>query len=152
VAYRLSVGKPPYKQPLDKFNHVGSTIAHLLLYGLMILMRVTGYIFTGAGGHPLPFFGLFGWPSLVPKDRALSQLAGAFHYWGAWAICTILVVHVSAVAWHCWAKGDEVLARMLPARERHGPSADILAGGCGQVAKLADLVDVVATPEPETAL
>jgi len=46
VAYRLSVGKPPYKQPLHKFNQVGGTTAHLLLYGLMILMPVTGYIFT----------------------------------------------------------------------------------------------------------
>ena len=111
---RLIVGKPPYKQPLHRFNQVGSTTAHLLLYGLMILMPVTGYVFTGAGGHPLPFYGLFEWPSVVPKDKALSQLAGTFHYWGAWAICSVLIVHILAVVWHSLAKRDEVFGRMLP--------------------------------------
>ncbi len=115
VAYRLIVGKPPYQQPLPRFNRIGSTAAHLLLYGLMIFMPVSGYVFTGAGGHPLPFFGLFDWPNVVPKDKALSQFAGAFHYWGAWIICSVLIVHVLAVAWHSWIKKDEVLARMLPA-------------------------------------
>jgi cytochrome b561 len=115
VAYRLIVGKPPYQQPLHRFNQVGSTAAHLLLYGLMILMPVSGYVFTGAGGHPLPFFGLFEWPNIVPKDKALSQLAGVVHYWGAWTVCSVLAVHLLAVAWHRWIKKDEILARMLPA-------------------------------------
>ena len=115
VAYRLILGKPPYQQPLPRFNQLGSTAAHLLLYGLMILMPVSGYIFTAAGGHPLPFFGLFDWPNIAPKDKALSQLAGAFHYWGAWAICSVLILHLLAVAWHSWIKKDEILARMLPA-------------------------------------
>lgn len=113
VIYRLIVGKPPYKRPLPRFNQVGSTTAHLLLYGLMILMPVTGYIFTGAGGHPLPFYGLFEWPNVLPKDKALSQLAGAFHYWGAWAICSLLVVHVLAVVWHNRIKKNDILGRML---------------------------------------
>jgi cytochrome b561 len=119
MAYRLIVGKPPYEQPLSRFNRVGSTAAHWLLYGLMILMPVTGYVFTGAGGHPLPFYGLFEWPNVVPKDKALSQLAGAFHYWGAWAIGSVLIIHILAVVWHSLAKGDEVLGRMLPATSKH---------------------------------
>jgi cytochrome b561 len=60
----------------------------------------------------LPFFGLFEWPSLVPKDKMLSQLAGVLHYWGV--ICSVLALHVLAVAWHSWVKKDEVFARMLP--------------------------------------
>ena len=129
VAYRLIVGKPPCRQPLHRFNKVGSTTAHLLLYGLMILMPVTGYVFTGAGGHPLPFYGLFEWPSVVPKDKALSQLAGTFHYRGAWAICSVLIVHILAVVWHSLAKRDEVFGRMLPTTSkpsRRYPSTETL--------------------------
>jgi cytochrome b561 len=113
VAYRLIVGKPPYKQPLHRFNQIGSTTAHLLLYGLTILMPVTGYIFTGAADHPLPFYGIIEWPNIVPKDKALARLAGAFHYWGAWAICSVLIVHVLAVVWHHRIKKDDILGRML---------------------------------------
>jgi len=114
LSYRLTIGKPPYKQPLHTFNRVGSSAAHLLLYALMILMPISGYVFTGAAGRPLPFFGLFEWPSFVPKDKILSQLAGVFHYWGAWIICSVLALHVLAVAWHSWVKKDGVFARMLP--------------------------------------
>jgi cytochrome b561 len=128
VAYRLIVGPPPYKQPLRKFNQVGSMVAHWLLYGLMIFMPVTGYVFTGAGGHPLPFYGLFEWPSVVPKDKALSQLAGAFHYWGAWILCSVLAVHLSAVAWHHWAKRDEVLGRMLPTTSKRSAETSVSRG------------------------
>src|SRR5262249_10894587 len=78
LAYRLAVGKPPYREPLHRFNRVGSSAAHLFLYALMILMPISGYVFTGAAGRPLPFFGLFEWPSFVPKDTVLSKLAGVF--------------------------------------------------------------------------
>jgi cytochrome b561 len=114
LPYRLAIGKPPYRQSLHTFNRIGSSAAHLLLYALMILMPISGYVFTGAAGRPLPFFGLFEWPSLVPKDKVLSQLAGVFHYWGAWIICSVLALHVLAVAWHSWVKKDGVSARMLP--------------------------------------
>ena len=115
LAYRLAVGKPPYREPLHRFNRVGSSAAHSLLYALMILMPISGYVYTGAAGRPLPFFGLFEWPSFVPKDKVLSQLAGVFHYWGAWMICSVLALHVLAVVWHSWVKKDEVFARMFGA-------------------------------------
>src|SRR5262249_18355043 len=104
LAYRLAVGKPPYREPLHRFNRVGSSAAHSLLYALMILMPISGYVFTGAAGRSLPFFGLFEWPSFVPKDKVLSQLAGVFHYCGAWIICSVLALHVLAVVWHSWVK------------------------------------------------
>ena len=68
----------------------------------------------------MPFFGLSEWPSLVFKDKMLSQLAGVFHYWVAWIICSVLALDVLAVAWHSWVKKDEVFARMLPpSRDAH---------------------------------
>jgi len=93
---------------------VGGGVAHLFLYALMLFMPISGYLFTAAGGHPLPFFGLFERPSVVSKDKGLSQLAGIFHYWGAWVISSVLIIHVLAVVWHRCVKKDKVLARMLP--------------------------------------
>src|SRR5262245_20962438 len=47
LVYRLAVGKPRYREPLHRFNQVGSKAAHFLLYALMILMPISGYVFTG---------------------------------------------------------------------------------------------------------
>jgi cytochrome b561 len=116
LPYRWFVGEPPYKQPLGKLTYTARSAVHMLIYGLMIFMPVSGYIFSGAAGRSLPFFGLFEWPSIVPKDKVMSQLGGSFHYWGAWVICIALTLHVSAVAWHRWIRRDDVLVRMLRPR------------------------------------
>ncbi len=92
VTYRLIVGKPPYQQPLHRFNQVGSTAAHLLLYGLMILMPVSGYVFTGAGGHPLPFLAYLIGPTSCQRIR---------RYLNSLALFTIGALGPSAACWPC---------------------------------------------------
>ena len=67
-------------------------------------------------GHAAPWFGLFDWPSLVPRDAALGRAAGAVHLWLAWAFCAALALHISAALWHAFVRRDDVLARMWPAR------------------------------------
>jgi cytochrome b561 len=78
----------------------------------MLVMPVTGYIFSGAGGYSLPWFGLFAWPRVLPLDKSLAHLGQGLHYWSAWAIGAVLAAHIAAVGWHQWVKRDEVLSRM----------------------------------------
>ena len=80
----------------------------------MIFMPVTGYVYSAAGKHSLPWFGLFGFPNLAPYDEVLARAGQRFHYLGAWAIGLLLCAHLAAVVWHFLVKRDEVLARMAP--------------------------------------
>ena len=114
--YRQIVGEPPYRRPPGRWSHLAARTAHLALYALMIVMPVTGYVYSGAGGYSLPWFGLFSWPRLVPRDRRLSELGFDLHYWAAWLIGALVALHLLAVAWHVWIRRDEVLARMAPGR------------------------------------
>jgi cytochrome b561 len=118
VAFRLGWrairGEPEYRERPDALTHGAARIAHWALYALMIFMPVSGYIFSGAGGHDLPWFGLFSWPVLVPRDKPLASLAQQLHYAGAWTLGALLALHVLAVIWHSWIRRDEVLSRMWP--------------------------------------
>jgi cytochrome b561 len=114
VVYRPLRGEPEYREPPDALTHAAAQAAHWALYALMIFMPVTGYVFSAGGGHDLPFFGLFEWPSVVPRDRAMAQFAQGLHYAGAWMIGALLALHILAVIWHVWIRRDEVLARMWP--------------------------------------
>jgi cytochrome b561 len=116
VAWRLSVGAPPYSAALGVLSRVGAHTAHLALYALMIAMPVSGYLNSVAGGHDAPWFGLFEFPALIDKNEALAHRAGFAHYWFAWAIGALLALHFAAVAWHVWVKRDDVYARMGPTR------------------------------------
>ncbi|MBQ8101917.1 MAG: cytochrome b/b6 domain-containing protein [Afipia sp.] len=84
----------------------------------MIVIPVSGYLFSGAGGYSLPFFGLFSWTRIVPRDDILSKLGQTVHDWGAWAVYAMLLIHVAAVAVHEVFTPHSALARMLPGWKR----------------------------------
>ena len=109
---RLSLGEPAYKQPLDVFNHYAARGAHILLYALMILMPLAGYTTSAAGGHDLPWFGLFEWPNLLPLDRSLEKTAAEIHEYGAYCLYAIVSLHILAALWHRFFRKDGVMERM----------------------------------------
>ncbi len=120
IVWRLVVGAPEYAEPLGWLTHSAARAGHLALYALMIAMPVSGYLTTAAGGHDVPWFGLFSVPSLVGKNKFLDQAASQAHFVFAWAIAIVLALHLAAVVWHARIKRDTVLTRMWP---RYRPNA-----------------------------
>lgn len=118
VGYRLFAGAPSHGRYLGRLTRLAANSAHLMLYALMVMMPVTGYLFSAAGGYSLPWFGLFQWPRLVPVGKALASTWQYFHDWGADIIYVVLALHLAAVAWHHFVMKDDVLARMLPPRRK----------------------------------
>jgi len=116
LAYRLVKGAPAYREHLNALVHAGAEMAHWALYAVMFYMPITGYINSGAGGNTLPWFGLFQWPRLVPLDKPLAHWGSYLHGWGAYAIYTLLTLHIAAVVWHQFIRKDSILSRMLPPR------------------------------------
>lgn len=116
IAYRLAVRTPPYAERLGRVTHAAAHGAHLLLYGLMLFMPVTGYLFSGAGGYSLPWFWLFHWPRVVPLDKELALMGEALHLYAAYVLYAVVSLHIVAVLWHHFVKRDGVLARMWPGR------------------------------------
>lgn len=113
LAWRLITGEPAYRQPLGRLMTLASRAGHAALYAVMLFMPISGYLFSGAGGYSLPWFGLFQWPRLVPHDPALERWGELLHDRGAWVIGAVLALHLGAVAWHVFVKRDEVLSRMI---------------------------------------
>ncbi|MFM0721676.1 cytochrome b [Paraburkholderia strydomiana] len=107
---RASVGQP---EP-NRLFRLAAHGTHFGLYALMILMPVTGYLFSAAGGYSLPWFGLFHWPRLVDESKAMSLAGKWLHDKGAWLIYAAVSAHILAVIWHSVFRRDDVLWRMLP--------------------------------------
>jgi cytochrome b561 len=112
IPTRAVYGEPLWRSTPAAHVRVGAHAAHMVLYVLMVLMPVTGYMTSGASGRSLPWFGLFQWPNLMPADRGLGRLAAIVHHFGAYAFFAVLGLHLIAVAWHRLVKKDEVLSRM----------------------------------------
>ena len=108
------MGALAYAEPLGRPMQAAAHSAHVTLYALMIAMPISGYVLSTAGGNEAPWFGLFSFPSFLPKDKALSQAGGEAHYVFAWAIAFVLALHLGAVVWHAGVRHDAILTRMWP--------------------------------------
>jgi cytochrome b561 len=114
---RLIAGEPAWRVAPTPLVRAAAHGAHVLLYALMALLPLSGYVTSVAGGHSAPFFGLFRWPALVAKDKPLSDAADVLHHYTGWAIAALVAVHVLAALWHRLQR-DEVFSRMAPAASK----------------------------------
>lgn len=87
-----------------------------MLYVLMLLIPISGYVMSVSAGHPVSFFGLFEMPALLGESKAVAGFAHEAHEITAWGIIVIVALHVAGALKHRLKdKGGEsdVLARML---------------------------------------
>ena len=82
----------------------------------MLLLPVSGYVDSSAGGYHLAFFDLFDIPKVIGKDKALEEFVVELHRLLAYAMLGLLSLHVGAAAWHARVRRDGPFARMLPGR------------------------------------
>lgn len=90
-----------------------SRAMHLSLYGLMLIMPLTGWLLLSAEAKPIVFFGL-SLPALIPENKSvadwskdLHEFIGSLGYW-------LIALHtVAALLHHFWLQ-DNTLRRLLP--------------------------------------
>jgi cytochrome b561 len=113
LVWRALHDTPPPPAGIPAWQQRAGTVTHWLLYGLFILMPVTGFIDGAANNHPVSFFFLFDLP-LLPENKALAHLAGAIHETLQWAVYGLVLLHAAAALHHHFVLRDNVLRRMLP--------------------------------------
>jgi cytochrome b561 len=111
LALRLSLGAPPYRQPLAAWRRAASRLVHGLFYVVLLAMPVVGWLGTAAGGFPVQFFG---WelPGFIGKDEALGKTLFQVHGWLGWVLIGLILIHVAAALMHWLIQRDGVMERM----------------------------------------
>jgi cytochrome b561 len=115
LAWRLTRPVPPLPAAHPRLTELISGLTHWLLYALLLLMPVTGYL-QSADGRPVSYLGLFNLSEL-PKDKALGDVANVLHLLGQWGVYTLVGLHVGATVWHVAIRRDGLLNRMLPPQD-----------------------------------
>jgi cytochrome b561 len=114
----------PDDPPGSPLEHRIARFAHGVLYGLLILMPLTGYLGTGAatdfGLFTVTGFNetwLFQWLSQTfgwHWDAFEAPIDAVHHFMGKWVAWGVVAAHVAAACIHHWVRRDDVLTRMLP--------------------------------------
>ncbi len=92
---------------------------HALLYALLLIVPVTGYLISTADGRSISVFGWFEVPALV-TDLVSNQedIAGWWHFWLATALVTLVGLHALGALKHHFIDRDNTLLRIIkPTKE-----------------------------------
>ena len=115
LAWRAMNPAPPLSGGTSQAMELVGRVTHWLLYVLLLLMPVSGYL-QSASGRPVSYFGLFDLPAL-PENKSLDDVAKTLHLLGQWGVYALVVLHVFATAWHVAVRRDGLLNRMLPPQD-----------------------------------
>ena len=116
LAWRAKHPAPPLRHT-TRWEANSAHASHWLLYFVLVAMPVTGYFLSAGSGNAINYFGLFSIPG-VAKNPDIDHVATWLHVAvGQWLVYAVILLHLSATAWHVAVRRDGVLDRMLPKQD-----------------------------------
>jgi len=114
IFIRLSKSVPPLPNSISAFIQKTAHIVHILLYGLMVFMPLSGYLMSNYFGHPVHLFGL-PLPMLVEKNIEMGKFFAGVHEFLGFAFVAVLCLHIAGAVKHRFFDRPEnnVLKRMI---------------------------------------
>jgi cytochrome b561 len=117
LGWRATHAEPPPQDGLPPWQLQSARVVHWLLYALLFVLPILGWINASWRGFPVSPFGLFELPKLVATRAPGLRWTGDVHTLLAYyAMLTLIALHVAAALYHYFVRRDGVLQRMLPGR------------------------------------
>jgi cytochrome b561 len=113
-AVNTAPSPPTHMRPLERG---AAHASHLLLYVLLLVIPLTGWLVTSAANIPFRIFWLLPLPAIAEPDKALADAAARMHFVLFVVLSLLLAAHIGAALRHHFLKHDDVLKRMLPGTE-----------------------------------
>lgn len=108
--------RPPPLPPalLGAWHRRAAHTAHWMLYGLLLVLPLSGYALWIWDGDVLSWFGgpVLPVPDMTGQDEYWRSLAGYTHEYAVYALAALLVLHIGA------AIGHEIRGTFRPIRDR----------------------------------
>ena len=108
--------KPPEQN--SPFINTASQIAHKTLYLICFVILLSGLLISYAGGQGIQIFDWFRIPG--PQDLFENQAsyAGEVHYYSAFALIGLVILHTLAALKHHFVDKDHTLKNILGLKEK----------------------------------
>jgi cytochrome b561 len=119
LVWRVIHGEPPPVDGVAPRQVQSARILHGLLYLLLLVIPILGWMNASFRGFPVSLFGLFEMPKLLATRQAGFRWTGDVHaLLATYALLGLVGLHVLAGLYHYFIRRDGVLQRMLPQLKR----------------------------------
>ena len=113
VCWSIGSRRPVPVTSMAAWERVGARLMRVVLFTLVVTVPVTGYIISTSAGAGISVFGWFEVPALLPGNEVMRDLAVDLHYYLAYIMLVLVLVHVAAALKHQLIDRDGVLRRMI---------------------------------------
>lgn len=114
ILWRLTHRPPPLPENMAGLEKLVSHLGHFILYAMMVIIPLSGWIMSSASRWPISFYGLFDVMKFaVSKDDTIVGISHEAHELLGYAMIGLLVLHVAAALRHHFVLKDGVMRRML---------------------------------------
>jgi cytochrome b561 len=118
LVWRAMSVVPPAPADLSPPLRLLSRVTHFLLYAILIVLPVLGWINASSRGWTVRLFGVLPLPPLAPSGSGWGHAMGDVHMNLAWVLLAVAGLHVLGAAYHQFVLRDGLLGRMLPGAGR----------------------------------
>jgi cytochrome b561 len=112
LTWRLTHPVPDLPRAVPGWQRTMAHVTHFLLYALLFVMPITGFLYTALSGYPIPLFMIWDLSKLVPVDKPLGEVFETVHVSLQWLLYLVVVLHVAGALQHHFVRKDWVLRRM----------------------------------------
>lgn len=120
VAWRLAQPAPALPSVMPLWQQRTASAIHALLYVLILVIPLTGWLYSSAAGVPTVYLGLVQLPDLLTRDKALAGQLKLVHVTLNYTMLSLVIIHAAAALKHHLIDRDGVLTRMLPLLKPRG--------------------------------
>ncbi len=114
IGWRLMHRPPPDDAIIPPWQRSVARAMHVVLYALIVVIPLTGWLYSSAAGVPTVYLSVMRLPALLVKDFALAELLKSVHVILNYTLLVLVAFH-SVAAWqHHFIARNNVLRRMLP--------------------------------------
>ncbi|MEF1310928.1 cytochrome b [Vibrio mytili] len=95
------------------YEVVAAKAAHGLMYLLLVIIFISGYLISTSDGRGIEVFNWFTVPGAGELFAHQSDIAGEVHFYAAWALILLAALHAIAALKHHFIDKDDTLRKML---------------------------------------
>lgn len=112
LIWRLVNPPPALPAEIPAWQMKASVITHRLLYGLIFLIPLSGWLMSSASAYSVSWFNLFVFPDLIGSNELLVDQFHTMHEALTRLLFVLVMIHVCAALKHHFLDRNQTLVRM----------------------------------------
>ncbi|PCI57642.1 MAG: cytochrome b [Gammaproteobacteria bacterium] len=119
LVWRYKQVTPAHLTSHSTLERKAGKLIHSILYLLIFIIMISGYLISTADGRGIDVFALFIIPGFGSFIENQEDIAGLIHQWLAYLLITLSLLHAIAALKHHFIDKDKTLNRMIGKRQKN---------------------------------